>query len=168
MRDLENNDLGVSGEQVAAMMRELTALLMREQVILVEDSNRVIDIVSEATSTLRGNFKQFDEFIRRNSLEKMDEIETAVYEATFQQSVSTLQFEDIVNQIVNQHIKRVTASQTVLARISELVSSWDPNQVDLNELLQLVTNNLAEHKKLTPRTNSVKQSDLSIGESELF
>ena len=145
------------------MVIETIPPLQEEMQLLLGDTAKVKKIIAEASENLRRDFKLMDEYIRSNT--EVDDDYTQV----FRRTVSTLQFEDIAQQLLEHHLDRIVMAQDVLGRIKNLLeavpddlATADENQV--RELREEIQTSLAN---LSPK-DSVKQTDLSTGEIELF
>lgn len=146
------------------LVQKLVETLANEYSIIRDDSSRIKWLVAEAAETLRTDFLAIDQLVRDSGLS--GEALTQ-FEETCRRVISTLQFEDIVSQIMEFHLTRAGATLDILNNLrdepvgEQTVIGIHPLLIRLQEEIE------SSHKKHTA-SESVLQQDLAVGDIELF
>lgn len=163
----------MTGEQMLDLVKDLVIATLEmveiEQKINISDATRVSNILSEATTRLRAGFSEMDDGIETIEMEGASVL-AEQYRTLRNQSVSILQFDDIVSQIMNQCTKRGEAMLSSLYRLYEVIESLEMHDpyVDLARMRARFRREALRHKSTLNQFDSVKQENLERGGVELF
>ena len=154
------------GDRLVSRLMDKTVDTLRvEYDLQLEESARARSMLFEAADILRQNFKDVDEVVRANLAEGSPELEK--YQSAYRQIIATLQFEDIVTQIIGHQMERAESTSEILVRMEQVlqeVAAGCACEETLNRLQEEIESCLARFSG----TESVQQQDLAAGEAELF
>lgn len=150
--------------QAKALIGQVVRALVAENSLLRDDSTRIRRLISEAADTLRSRFREIDETIKCSAC--ADEL-SRQQRAAYQNIISTLQFEDIVSQVMAHQIERSELSMTILLQIEEQLYSSEDNS-DTSSILSTLSGQIESFISRISASESVKQQSLTVGEAELF
>ena len=152
------------------VVNEMLDSAISEYDFSISESTRVNSILAEAAKTLRQNFFTIDSTIRKLASNEEFAEKICDYEKAYQQIISTLQFEDIASQIVNQQIEHSRLAQSMLQRMQSAFTALNDEQENdkRTELLAALEKEFKSFTTASTQYDSVIQKDLTTGESELF
>lgn len=165
----------MTGEQMLSLVKDLVVATLEmieiEQKIIIGDAARVQNILSEATTKMRDSFTVMDDAIAETSAGeagKSDLIDE--YRQLRRKSIETLQFDDIVSQIMGQCARRGESMLSSLYRLYEIIETLEMNDpyIDLARMRARFQREALRHKNTLSQFDTVKQEDLNNGEIELF
>jgi DNA repair exonuclease SbcCD ATPase subunit len=162
-----------------------TDLVQKEQAAALSELTRMEDILHEASEELRGSFTEIDKLFaqdltqqpRSNSLVKLGEEDNntdsikSKLSKQYRRSITALQFEDIVKQIIGHSKTRGRGIDEILKNISSRAHQLDTSRVDLDQLQQAIEDTRSDIRKFQEKmaaTNPVIQTSLDSGDIELF
>ena len=151
-----------ASETPAPDLRRLADQLIRrivvENTIIRDDQSRVQGIVEEAATNLRVSFATLHRLI---SEEKPNAQTAAEITGEFQKIATTLQFEDIVTQIINQQLARSETLLTILLGMRQELNRQVPS-------INTIRSQLARFDGQQSGSDSVRQQSLASGDIEIF
>lgn len=163
----------MTAEQMLDLVKDLVVATLEmieiEQKINLSDAGRVNNILSDATAKLNESFNAMDDVIETTDTGDMSAF-VEHYRRMRQQSVESLQFDDIVSQILEQCTKRGEAMLGSLYRLYEVIESLEMHDpyVDLVRMRARFRRETTRHKTMVNQFDSVKQTSLDHGDVELF
>lgn len=142
--------------------------LLNEYSIIRDDSSRIKWLVTEAAETLRSDFLAIDSLVRESGLsgEALEQ-----FNETCRRVISTLQFEDIISQIMEFHLTRAGATIDILNNLYEEVATGEDNHAPVDgvhPLLIRLQQEIEQSNRKHTASESVLQQDLAVGDIELF
>lgn len=153
------------GRLVKELVDEIVQTINLEHDVFLSESTRIKTILAEAAQGLRQNFKVIDGIVR----EAVDQPSEAGYSEAYRSIVATLQFEDIVDQIISHHIERAQKTSSVLEAVSGVLEdSLNDSEMDQEALLSQVRESIGSQLGGIAVSQSVRQQNLASGEVELF
>ena len=158
------------GKLVRELAEEMVHTVRGEYELLAEETGRVNSILAEAASKLRRDFREIDRTVKENAgMEFMVRGESE-YQEAYRSVVATLQFEDIVSQIVAHQKERAEVTQAILERMSQvLLHTLDSSCTEESEeQVQILKHEISACLTRFSVTESVRQQNLEVGETELF
>ncbi len=149
---------------VKELSEEIVSTWLAEYDLLLEESVRTRNILFEAAVTLRRAFKNIDAMVRRLGNENLE------YQAAYKDIIVTLQFEDIVSQIIGHQVERAQVTRAVLERVSDALTNDIEMDANNNQesLLIGLRNEIGSCHNRFLNSESVLQEDLLAGDSVLF
>jgi uncharacterized protein involved in exopolysaccharide biosynthesis len=162
-----------------------TDLVLEEQEAALSELTRVEDILHEAAEELRGSFTEIDKLVAQDLAQhpqsdspvKLGEennnagsIESKLSEQ-YRRSITALQFEDIVKQIIGHSRIRGRGIDEILKNISTRAHQMDTSRVNLEQLQRVIEDTRSDIKRFQEKmaaTNPVAQKSMDTGDIELF
>lgn len=155
---VDHNEAQMTIELIDQVVKALVA----ENGLFRDDANRIKRLVGEAAETLRVRFKEIDGVVKAGDTAGSD-----AYQAAYQDIIATLQFEDIVAQIIGHQLERYEIVLTILLQIEENLRNSEDEE-NTEEVLAGMRQQVDAFLNRLSASESVKQQNLSVGETELF
>ncbi len=166
-------------------MQLTTDLVLKEQEAALSELTRMEEILHEAAEELRGSFTEIDKVVAQdltrhplsNSPLKLDEDNKPVesieskLSKQYRRSITALQFEDIVKQIIGHSKTRGKGIAEILKNISTRAHQMDSSHLNIEELQRIIEhtrNDIKRFQEKMAATNPVVQKSLETGDIELF
>lgn len=144
------------------LIDQVVKALVAENGLFRDDAKRIKRLVGEAAGTLRTRFMEIDGVLKADGPNGSDS-----YKAAYQDIIATLQFEDIVAQIIGHQLERYEIVLTILLQIEQNLRNSEDEE-NLEELLADMRQQVDSFIDRLSASESVKQQNLSVGETELF
>lgn len=153
---------------LAEFVNSTADFVTKEEKADLLDYERISNILGEASMSLRQCFQQIDSLLEETGID--DDIREKI-EGQYRTSIRVLQFEDIIQQILEHSLKQKLALVEAMKVLHKATDQLKFAPSDGEEFLHVVSQCkkeldtlMASHGKLNP----VKQSSLDSGEVELF
>ena len=171
--------------KIQEYMQLTTDLVLEEQEAALSELTRMEDILHEAAEELRGSFTEIDKLVAQDlakhsrsiSTVKLDDgsestesIESKLSKQ-YRRSITALQFEDIVKQIIGHSKTRGKGIDEILKNISTRAHQMDTLHLNVEELQRVIEDTRSDIKRFQEKmaaTNPVAQKSLDTGDIELF
>lgn len=161
MAALDHNQTQMAKDLIDQVVKALVA----ENGLFRDDSNRIKRLMAEAATTLRARFKDIDGVV--SELSENSNIDNLNYQAAYQEVIATLQFEDIVTQIIGHQLERYEIVLTILLQIEETLRNSE-DEANMEEALTEMRERIDNFLTRLSASESVKQQNLAVGDTELF
>ncbi len=161
MAALDHNQAQMTKDLIDQVVKALVA----ENGLFRDDAKRIKRLVGEAAGTLRNRFKDIDGVVK--NLGDDANVDSLAYQAAYQEVISTLQFEDIVAQIIGHQMERYEIVLTILLQIEDNLRNSDDEE-NMEEVLAGMRQQIDTFLTRLSASESVKQQNLAVGETELF
>ncbi|MBO6565757.1 MAG: hypothetical protein JJ956_13475 [Pseudomonadales bacterium] len=147
------------------LIDQVVKALVAENGLFRDDVNRIKRLVGEAAGTLRHRFKDIDGIVK--NLGDDTTADSLSYQAAYTEIISTLQFEDIVAQIIGHQMERYEIVLTILLQTEDNLRNWEDEE-NMEEVLAGMREQVDTFLTRLSASDSVKQQSLAVGETELF
>jgi len=169
--------------KIQEYMQLTTDLVLEEQEAALAELTRMEDILHEAAEELRGSFTEIDKLVAEDldlhsgsSVALGQDDESAnTFESKlskqYRRSITALQFEDIVKQIIGHSRTRGKGIDEILMNISTRAHQLNARNLNVEDLQQVIEATRQDIKRFQERmaaTNPVAQESLDAGDIELF
>lgn len=158
------------GRLVKNLVTELLQVMECQHEVSLTKMLRVNSIVSEAAESLRSNFILVDKAMQ--DLTKKDNVsnKNSSCQKEYRQIITTLQFEDIVSQIICQQIEHGHSTKRLIKQVLNSIDQVEEEYISdhIGTLLLSLRQDVKSHLAKNLDWGSVSQQNLAIGETELF
>ena len=148
---------------------EILETVIDEMNFMVSESERVNSIILEAAASIR---KGFIELNHANDGDEAQGNGENLFQSSdeFQQCISSLQFDDIVSQILTHQIERCSATKAFISSSMTLLEDLSGSDSDEHflETAAEMKARLKNYRNESTGCSSVSQQNLQSGTTELF
>lgn len=178
--DIDNKKIE---DSIYALVDKLNTLVVREQLNLQEELARVSSIISDATEILTENFTVLNMKIELQSRymrdgypdekreQKLEELNREI-DKNLTETIRSLQFEDIVQQLTTHSRNRAVNMESLfvklMAHLNQIKEERVYNSGRFGFLLDEMQRDIEEFREALNRENPVKQKSMDEGGVELF
>jgi len=173
-------------EQIKEYMQLTTDLVLEEQEAALSELKRMENILNEAAKQLRDSFTEIDNLIgeglsgllrdgamAQSGLDHDRPVQSIKSRLSdqYRSSITALQFEDIVKQIIGHSRTRGQGIDEILRNIKERIESLNLTEWNEKALKQAINGSRKDievFREKMAATNPVAQESLKTGEIELF
>jgi hypothetical protein len=150
--------------ELVVMLVEMMGAVIRDYNTYIAESMKVNAIVGEAANSLRVSFKGM------NNAANGEGDASVEFQDAFEKVISTLQFEDITSQIIYQLVNHQRLAKSMLYKTQDVLDElMNESNVEQKEFLtQVLREEFEAFIQNMPKFDSVRQHDMSVGETELF
>ena len=178
--DIPDNQTQTLRQSLNAIANDVSQLVIREQQVMNGEFTRMAAILQEAAKNLHecfgGMSKQLaaqSEQLRMNgAVCSQDHIAYEDIETLSSRAVRSLQFEDIIQQMINHSRRRVEEIErlfmVLLTHINEMDGKHGKNSEEVLDTLKDCLEDIAVVKRSLGLENPVKYPSLNQGKIELF
>ena len=183
MNNEHSQKLGELEHSVYTLVGDLNELVVREQSNLQEELARVGSIIADAAEGLTHNFSVLnlkiemqsrymqDGYMDDDREEKLERVNREIDE-NLTETIRSLQFEDIVQQLTNHSRNRAVNMENLFIALKIHLEVLKATSVDesekFNRLVNLMQDDIEKFRDGVWNSNPVRQKSMSEGHVELF